>query len=237
MPRRLPLRRWQGRCKAQTAALCRRAARDAENIAGEEYKKVDVKAPQKPFDADEKGGGGDACCAHAAEHMAEQHQKARIPLRRSASRSRFTVHPSFFIHLSISFSVRPLFYFLLHIHIYVKRLDKICALLIVCIHTEPFSAGYGFLWYLPASIVAMGLVYFLGKRGVPLRVLLTVASMSSPIRRLRCSCSSTTARRMRAPPCAMTGRHRILQKRIKICLKGTPLRHIFMVAPGTAPCR
>ena len=81
--------------KAQTAALCRRAARDAENIAGEEYKKVDVKAPQKPFDADEKGGGGDACCAHAAEHMAEQHQKARIPLRRSASRSRFTVYPSF----------------------------------------------------------------------------------------------------------------------------------------------
>lgn len=38
-----------------------------------------------------------------------------------------------------------------------------------------FSAGYGFLWYLPASIVAMCLVYFLRKRGVPLRVLLTVA--------------------------------------------------------------
>lgn len=37
-----------------------------------------------------------------------------------------------------------------------------------------FSAGFGFLWYLPATIVAVAIVYFLLKRGVSLNTVLFI---------------------------------------------------------------
>lgn len=51
------------------------------------------------------------------------------------------------------------------------------ATLLIYLKNMVFSAGYGFLWYLPATTVAVGLVWWMRKRGLPLPVVLAVGGI------------------------------------------------------------